>query len=51
MKIKETKIGVIKLSDAQLLSLVADKLKGRILFPERVKDAKDFINSLTSSVL
>jgi len=44
MKAKEKNVGnAMKASEQELLSLVAQKLKGRVLFPEKVKDAKKYL--------
>jgi hypothetical protein len=40
-----------RLSDKELLSLVASKLKGRSLFPEKVADAKEHIRQLKADSL
>lgn len=36
----------VKVSESALLSLVSSKLKERILFPEKVETAKNFLNNL-----
>ena len=47
MKAKENKpINLVKVSDAELLSLVASKLKGKVLFPERVENAKKYLKNV-----
>lgn len=51
MKIKETPTEMVTVSESGLLSLVADKLNDRVLFPEKVEEAKQFINSVIFSVL
>lgn len=50
MEIKETGTEMVTITESGLLSLVADKLKDRVLFPEKVEDAKQFINSIIFSV-
>ena len=37
---KEEKIGTVNISEKGLLSLVASKLKDRVLFPKKVENAK-----------
>lgn len=49
MEIKET--GPEMVTESELLCLVADRLKDRVLFPEKVEEAKKFINSITCSAL
>jgi hypothetical protein len=47
MKAKEAKNkGLVKVPKAGLLSLVASKLKDRVLFPEKVEDAKKYLNNV-----
>ncbi|MGN6437348.1 MAG: hypothetical protein ACTHMM_12485 [Agriterribacter sp.] len=36
---------LVKVSEAALLSLVADRLKGRNLFPEKVEEAKKYLQN------
>jgi hypothetical protein len=47
---KESKRSVIPLSaaDKALIASVAAKLKGKILFPDRIKAAKEFLQNLKS---
>jgi hypothetical protein len=51
MEIKERGPEMVTVTESELLSLVAEKLKGRVLFPKKVEEAKQFINSVISSVL
>lgn len=52
MKAKEKQTeNLVKVSESGLLSLVATKLKGRILFPEKVESAKNYIKHVVSSAL
>lgn len=45
MKAKETKSKkMVKVPEAGLISLVASKLKGRTLFPEKVEAAKKYLD-------
>lgn len=37
---------VVKMSDAELLSLVASKLKGRVLFPRKIEEAKQYLQKV-----
>lgn len=44
MKTKDKKTNeLVNVSEAGLLSLVAAKLKGRVLFPRRIEEAKKFL--------
>jgi hypothetical protein len=50
MKAKGKKeIDISKMSDEEILSLVAKKLVGRNLFPEMVADTKEFVKRLNKS--
>lgn len=51
MEIKETGTEMVTVTKSGLLSLVADKLKDRVLFPEKVEEAKQFISNIISSEL
>lgn len=52
METKETNIAnMVTVSEASLLALVAAKLEGVVLFPEKVEEAKIFFSKITSSVL
>jgi len=47
MKKKETKSKeMVKVPQSGLLSLVASKLKGRVLFPQKVEDAKKYLQKV-----
>ncbi|GGH75300.1 hypothetical protein HNQ91_004626 [Filimonas zeae] len=47
MKAKETKTdGLVKVSEVGLLSLVALKLKDRVLFPEKVERAREYLKKV-----
>jgi hypothetical protein len=37
---------LVKVSEAGLLSLVASLIEGVVLFPEKMEDAKDYLNNL-----
>ncbi len=37
---------LVKVSESELLSLVASKLKGRVLFPQKVADAKKYLKKV-----
>ena len=37
---------MVKVPESGLLSLVASKLKGRILFPEKVEEAKELVKHI-----
>lgn len=52
MKAKKTdKVKMVKVPENVLLSLVAEKLRGRDLFPEKTKNAKEFFYQIKSSAL
>lgn len=47
MKTKETKSKeLVKLPESELLSLVAAKLKDRVLFPGMIEDARKFLHGV-----
>lgn len=47
MKDKETTSKrMVKVPETSLLSLVASKLKGKVLFPRKVEDAKAFLKKV-----
>lgn len=47
MKTKGTKSEeLVKVPESALLSLVASKLKDRVLFPKKVEDAKKFLQNV-----
>jgi hypothetical protein len=45
MEAKEVKKKLDKASKKALLSLVAARLKDRVLFPQRVKEVKEFLEN------
>jgi hypothetical protein len=50
MKTKETHTEkLVKVSESGLLSLVADKIKGRVLFPEKIEDAKQYVKHVKNN--
>jgi hypothetical protein len=50
MKTKDNKANVlVKVPEAGLISLVAEKLKNRNLFPEKVENAKKYLKKVKSS--
>jgi hypothetical protein len=50
MRAKKRNTGkLIKISETTLLSLVADRLKDRVLFPEKVEEARKYIKSIKVS--
>ncbi len=52
MKIKVTKSKeLVKVPESGLLSLVASKLKDRTLFPQKVEDAKKYLQKAKLSSL
>lgn len=51
MKTKETKERLVRVSESTLLSLVADKLKDKVLFPEKVESAKKYLSHVKSTEL
>ena len=47
MKAKETKSKeLVKVPESGLLSLVASKLKDRVLFPQKIEDAKKYLHKV-----
>ncbi len=47
MKTKETKSKeLVKIPESGLLSLVASKLKDRVLFPKKIEEAKEFLQNV-----
>ena len=49
MKAKETnQKELVKVTKSGLLSLVASKLKDRVLFPQKVEDAKKYLQKIQS---
>lgn len=47
MKTKETtEKGLVTVTKSGLLSLVASKLKDRVLFPEKVEEAKKYLQKV-----
>jgi hypothetical protein len=47
MKAKEAKSKeLVKVPESGLLTLVASKLKGRVLFPKKVEDAKRYLQKV-----
>jgi hypothetical protein len=47
MKVKATKSKeLVKVPESGLLSLVASKLKDRVLFPKKVEDAKNYLQKV-----
>ena len=52
MKAKEESAEkLIRVSESGILSLVADKLKNRVLFPEKVEAAKNYVKQVKKSAL
>jgi hypothetical protein len=50
MRTKKKNTGnLIKMSDTAFLSLIADRLKDRILFPEKIEEARNYIKSIKVS--
>ena len=49
MKTKVEKEKLIKVSESSLLSLVADKLKDKVLFPDKVERAKNYLKGVKNS--
>lgn len=50
MKTKVTKSKeLVKVPESGLLSLVASKLKDRVLFPQKVEDAKKFLQKVKTA--
>lgn len=49
MKTKVKKERMVEVSESVLLSLVADKLKDRVLFPEKAEMAKEYLSKIRIS--
>jgi hypothetical protein len=49
-KVKD-KERMVQIAESDLLSLVASKLKDRLLFPEKVKESKKFFSKIKFSEL
>jgi hypothetical protein len=49
MKTKLTKEDISKMSESELLSLVASRLKGRVLFPRKLENAKRILQQINES--
>lgn len=50
MKTKKTKSKkMVKVTEAGLLSLVAAKLKGKVLFPQKVEEAKSYLQKVKTT--
>lgn len=50
MKAKETKSKeLVKVPESGLLSLVASKLKDRVLFPKKIEDAKKYLKNVKTA--
>lgn len=42
---------MVSVPESALLSLVADKLKNKVLFPEKMESAKNFLKNVKHSAL
>ncbi|SMC88725.1 hypothetical protein SAMN04488524_3232 [Pedobacter africanus] len=52
MRTKKIQSGkLIKISETALLSLIANRLHDRMLFPEKVEEAKRYIRSIKVSTI
>jgi hypothetical protein len=52
MKAKETKqTDLVKITETELLSLVASKLKDRVLFPKKIEEVKKLLRGITTVAL
>lgn len=51
MKTIESNETLVKVPVSALLSLVADKLKDKVLFPEKVESAKKYLRNVKASTL
>jgi hypothetical protein len=51
MKDKESTQKLVKVSESGLMSLVADKLKDKPLFEEKVESAKQYLKKIKVSAL
>jgi hypothetical protein len=46
MKTETTDEKMVLVSESVLLSLVADKIRGKVLFPEQVRRAKEYLKNI-----
>jgi len=51
MKTKAKKERQVKVSESTLLSLVANKLKDKVLFPENIESAKEYLTNIQDNNL
>lgn len=51
MRTEEKNEKLVKIPESDLLSLVADKLKGKVLFPEKIAKAKAYLKEVKTSAL
>jgi hypothetical protein len=51
MKTKEKTNVCVIVSEAELLSLVSIKLKDRLLFPQRIEEAKKYLKNIRVTAL
>jgi len=42
---------LVRVSESALISLVADRLRYKVLFPEKVESSRKFLRSVTQSVI
>ena len=49
MKTKEKEERLVEVPESLLLTLVADKLKDKVLFPEKVESAKKYVSQIKES--
>lgn len=40
---------IVKVTEAALLSLVAAKLKGKVLFPQKIEDVKNYLRNVKAT--
>jgi hypothetical protein len=51
MKSQENNKNLVKVPKSALLSLVAARLRGRVLFPERIEEAKKYLQKAQVKIL
>ncbi|GAA3945511.1 hypothetical protein GO495_30745 [Chitinophaga oryziterrae] len=51
MKTEEKTDVLVKVPESELLSLASVKLKGRVLFPQRIEDAKKYLKNIKVTAL
>lgn len=48
---KKSSDKLVKVSESALIALVADRLRYKVLFPEKVESSRKFLKAVTKSVI